>query len=869
MNRVVLSLLLISNVVLGQQENLRQAVIDQEPSTSALKAYTSQSVYPQPNNATVNWVLVDSMTNIFGYYSEEIHPLYYSPRANITTLVLRGDVTSYAPSSGAIYYTLSSDGGSTWVRCGLPFNCQTFFDTCLGRYPSGSIYYNSTVNNYYQIVAWPNLTSSGFGDLGYGSDYPLGGCAPFSTQVISGGYGSAMPTWSSTQMAFWAAPITGGVQIWSTPDFASPTYTTISGINVVNQYGGDAISVGSYTVIAYAFSGTVGISSLAIRVIYSTDQGTTWSAPDSVNLAALPGIGDYRTLWSWSGSSFHTPGHMVLDSLGYPHVVCGLQQEPSGEAGDNVVIAEIYKQGAGYPADPGTWTGKIISTANPSTAYLGGQVGFMPRIARNEEGTFFAAQWIDSKQANGMADLFVSGRYWKAQNWKGPYNITNSPTTPEYLAHFSPRMRRDGDSLFTVFSTYALPNGGGEPLPLLRTRIWVGTYQLNLTPYNFDYRVNTFISPSNGFVIHSYDTLSGFQVSFQNAGEQAQTDSFDVKYQISKGNMVYYENIQRISGLALNETRTITFSGNFITPDTGVFTLRAINLAGDENNANDTLVGFLTVSTNALVSPFTNIAQRWNLISLPVRRTNTAVSSVFPTAVAGTTFQYSGGYQSAESLIVGKGYWTKFPEDTLQLVGGLPVTSTTIEVTEGWNLLGSISYPVAVSTITSNPGSIVSSQFYGYEQGYIIADTISPGKGYWVKVNQNGQLILSSMTMANAQNRIRIIPTSELPPSPPEELSEEKKIPKEFALRQNYPNPFNPTTRFTVELPKDAHVELVVYNLLGQKVATLLNEIKPAGYYTVVWEGQNEHDNNMPSGIYFVKMVSEKFSSVKKIMLIK
>jgi hypothetical protein len=90
-----------------------------------------------------------------------------------------------------------------------------------------------------------------------------------------------------------------------------------------------------------------------------------------------------------------------------------------------------------------------------------------------------------------------------------------------------------------------------------------------------------------------------------------------------------------------------------------------------------------------------------------------------------------------------------------------------------------------------------------------------------------------------------------------------KNIPS-FNLQQNYPNPFNPTTTINYSLPKAGNVKLTVYNTLGSKVATILNEYKPAGNYSVQFNG-----SNIASGIYFYKIEAGQFSQIKKMILLK
>jgi len=93
--------------------------------------------------------------------------------------------------------------------------------------------------------------------------------------------------------------------------------------------------------------------------------------------------------------------------------------------------------------------------------------------------------------------------------------------------------------------------------------------------------------------------------------------------------------------------------------------------------------------------------------------------------------------------------------------------------------------------------------------------------------------------------------------------------PEHFSLSQNHPNPFNPQTCIGYALPQDAYVKLVIYNVLGQKVKTLVNESQSAGYKTAWWDGKDENGEQVASGLYFYRLEADKFSEVKKMMLVK
>jgi hypothetical protein len=88
-------------------------------------------------------------------------------------------------------------------------------------------------------------------------------------------------------------------------------------------------------------------------------------------------------------------------------------------------------------------------------------------------------------------------------------------------------------------------------------------------------------------------------------------------------------------------------------------------------------------------------------------------------------------------------------------------------------------------------------------------------------------------------------------------------------LRENYPNPFNPTTTLTFELPKQMKVKLVVYDVLGREVITLVNGDQKAGVHSVIWNGINKFGNQVSSGVYFYRMITDNYSRTLKMVLMK
>jgi hypothetical protein len=90
------------------------------------------------------------------------------------------------------------------------------------------------------------------------------------------------------------------------------------------------------------------------------------------------------------------------------------------------------------------------------------------------------------------------------------------------------------------------------------------------------------------------------------------------------------------------------------------------------------------------------------------------------------------------------------------------------------------------------------------------------------------------------------------------------QMPIRYRLYQNFPNPFNPKTIINYELPTTNFVELSIYNLLGQKVATLLSERQPAGSHQVEWDA-----SQMPSGVYYYRIKAGEFENVKQMVLVR
>ncbi|OQY74626.1 MAG: hypothetical protein B6D44_03895 [Ignavibacteriales bacterium UTCHB2] len=97
----------------------------------------------------------------------------------------------------------------------------------------------------------------------------------------------------------------------------------------------------------------------------------------------------------------------------------------------------------------------------------------------------------------------------------------------------------------------------------------------------------------------------------------------------------------------------------------------------------------------------------------------------------------------------------------------------------------------------------------------------------------------------------------------------EVSSPTEFSLEQNYPNPFNPSTKVSWQSPVGSWQSLKIYDILGNEVATLVNEYKPAGTYEVNFNGHSDEGQNLSSGVYFYQLKAGDFVQTKKMIYLK
>ncbi|HTK81145.1 MAG TPA: CehA/McbA family metallohydrolase [Bacteroidota bacterium] len=372
-----------------------------------------------------------------------------------------------------------------------------------------------------------------------------------------------------------------------------------------------------------------------------------------------------------------------------------------------------------------------------------------------------------------------------------------------------------------------------------------------------------------------------------------------------------------------------------------------------------------------------SVSNGWNLMSLPLTVPDVHKAAVFPTS-SSQAFFYNGSYVTRDTITYGEGFWIQYNGPHDLNVQGEPRLLDTMHLRQGWNMIASYANPVPVSALSSQPAGIVSSNYFAFDGAYLIADSLKPMKGYWVKANNPGVLVASSPLQQSGtqavrhfdemlarmnsitfkdqaghhqsvylhavKNEVQSSETHALPPLPPSGIfdvrfasqkfaediapelrTEEQRFPitlqgisyplhiswdikdqeqhytlsdgvksisvqgvgetlfeqplsrltlivgdpagqapKEFALHQNYPNPFNPSTVIKYDLPAQAQVRLDVYNVLGTRVATLVDKQENPGFKSVSWNAEG-----VPSGVYYYRLTVGSFTGSGKMLLVR
>ncbi len=181
------------------------------------------------------------------------------------------------------------------------------------------------------------------------------------------------------------------------------------------------------------------------------------------------------------------------------------------------------------------------------------------------------------------------------------------------------------------------------------------------------------------------------------------------------------------------------------------------NGSGDTARAiiSDSTISYVYITTQSPNFPAV-AARQWNLVSIPQNIPNDYINNIFTTADSSAISYVTGtGYIKQDTLLPGKGYWVHYSAfiDSLQPIP-LARLHDTVNLRAGWNLLGSLSSPLIVAGITTIPSGSISSEFFAYNKGYSVTDTLLPTQGYWIKASQAAGMILNALGTAAVRKTV-------------------------------------------------------------------------------------------------------------------
>ncbi len=800
---------------------------------------------------------------------------------------------------------------------------------------------------------------------------------------------------------------------------ASFTIKIPNGIVVISPNGGEIWNISSVQTIKWSSSGVNNV-----RIKYTTDNGTTWSTIVS-STPASPGsytwtvpntptnsarvqigtsngsvtdmsdstftIGASNSLTLLSpagGESWYvgTTQYITWSSYGIQNV--NLDYSTDAGSSWNAIASGVPAASASYSwIIPNTTTTealvRISDQSNPSLLSINAtpfSIAPPPTVklhgpkagAKLVAGRTYPLLW--ASQSVGSVDLAYStdnGFNWTVIDQNIPSGDTpylwTVPTVPtsKALLRVSDVVglaQDQSDSAFdiSVFQ-YFVPITCSGSLSEHDT-LWLGSandatdgidtalgeieFPQTPQPGSFDARWQ--IPGTNGTTVDVRDTLSAVHAAIIYTGE-IQPGSTGYPCILSWGALapgIWHLRDTKTHGSVLN--LFMRYDDSVIIRDSSLASFEILHEAGEK----------FTLQVNS----------SWNLLSLPFAVTDNRTSVVFPGVISKTFLYRNGSYQPLDTVPTSLGFWVKFSSPESLECAGESRLNDTLDLAQGWNLIGSVSQAIAEQNVLTDPPGIITSPLFGYQAGYVVSDSIQPGAGYWLRVSQAGKLLLTPSTPRQAVQRQRPaydpsgfstlqfasgigasqnlyfgsiqisgqprLEFYDLPPQPPvgafdvrystqrslalfdngkgnnqsqsiilrsatypvsvswqmrkgENLSfslvdstssgeikvialshsgsglvnapgrlyletvTDNSSPKVYSLGQNYPNPFNPATTMVYSIPKDSRVRIEVYNISGELVQTIIDEVKEAGTYSIQWNAQRQ-----PSGIYFYRLLT-------------
>jgi len=183
-------------------------------------------------------------------------------------------------------------------------------------------------------------------------------------------------------------------------------------------------------------------------------------------------------------------------------------------------------------------------------------------------------------------------------------------------------------------------------------------------------------------------------------------------------------------------------AGSYIEFPSALFSGIAIDNAGQESNSME-FPSFRVYKDNIEGMVQYSYSEGWNLVSLPGNVSSSLYYELFPHAVIGSLYSYGDSYNLEEELDPGKGYWLRMSQSgSMYFYTEIAIESITLEMNEGWNLIGGLANMSTVSNIIDLDNIIVPGTLYGFQGTYVSSSSLEPGEGYWINCSSDGEITI-------------------------------------------------------------------------------------------------------------------------------
>lgn len=746
---------------------------------------------------------------------------------------------NFNPAFRRVGYSYSTDAGATWSVSALLDS--TLLGGGLLRNSDPSVATDTAGNFYITTIALDNSNGSNTlaiykstdGGVTFPIALPLALGSSEDKEMITCDNVTGSPfrnnlyiSWSRLALSPDIRLIrsTNGGLNWSTPVNVSSSATDGQGSDPAVGVNGELYVtwIGGFTSDVQYFN-------------KSTDGGLTFGTPVQVASGPVPVI-------PWSQSGGTTFPSIATDISGGPRNGYIYITWCDGTNGDcDVFLSRSTDHGA-------TWSSRVRVN---NDGIGNGKVQAWPWIAVNNDGSI-AINFFDTRNTPNNNTIEA----WIARSNDGGLTFTNDVMSSQQSPTATPNSDvRYGDYIGVdywngkIVPVWTDERAGGFDMDIY-------TAVITTVQAAHDIAVGPFLSLPGSFVVNQSYAI---KTKAQNVGTSNET-GIPVRFFING-------TLTNTSSINLNAGQVDSVTNNWTPAAIGTYTLMYVSaLATDTIRTNDTVKTTVVVTAPiiTLCEGFTGTTfppTGWAIIFTGTNYWSRALESGFGVGQGSAMmdfYDFAEGSQQMntksftptgtnDSLVFQDAYATyQTEDDQLQIL-----TSTNAGTT--WTPLitldGGVGGPLVTAPPTQSPFVPTNTQ-WKYQRFLL------PQQTNMIQFNAitafGNNLYVDSICL-HLGTGIKPIGTDK---------------PSVYSLSQNYPNPFNPTTKINFALPKAGHVKLVVYDLLGAEVTTLVNEFKQAGYYSVTFTG-----TNLASGVYFYRVSasggSGDFTQVKKMVLVK